>query len=233
MPAPLDIPSLAVGSRLQDPLLVLDVEARTTADGNPFTVLTLGNGTGRIASEPFWIERQDMVAGIRRGHVVQVVGEVVAYRDRLQVRVVSLRPLPAGTVDPASLLPSVGAVDRYWETLDGWRREIARPRLARVVDLFYGDDDFRRRYEQCPASLRGHHAAIGGLLKHTTEVAAIARTITRVTGAGEDQLPVGAGDARHREAGELHLGGGIRVHRGRLARGPRGAGRADARPPAR
>ena len=154
MPAPLDIPSLAVGSRLQDPLLVLDVEARTTADGNPFTVLTLGNGTGRIASEPFWIERQDMVAGIRRGHVVQVVGEVVAYRDRLQVRVVSLRPLPAGTVDPASLLPSVGAVDRYWETLDGWRREIARPRLARVVDLFYGDDDFRRRYEQCPASLR-------------------------------------------------------------------------------
>jgi len=192
MPAPLDIPSLAVGSRLQDPLLVLDVEARTTADGNPFTVLTLGNGTGRIASEPFWIERQDMVAGIRRGHVVQVVGEVVAYRDRLQVRVVSLRPLPAGTVDPASLLPSVGAVDRYWETLDGWRREIARPRLARVVDLFYGDDDFRRRYEQCPASLRGHHAAIGGLLKHTTEVAAIARTITRVTGADGELVLAGA-----------------------------------------
>jgi 3'-5' exoribonuclease len=183
MPTPLDIPALQVGSRLQDSLLVLDVEARTTADGNPYTVLALGNGTGRIATEPFWIERHDMVAGIRRGHVVQVVGEIVAYRDRLQVRVVSLRPLPDGSVDPASLLPSVGAVDRYWETLDGWRREIAKPRLARVLDLFYGDDDFRRRYEQCPASLRGHHAAIGGLLKHTTEVAAIARTIARAAGA--------------------------------------------------
>ena len=192
MAALLDIPSLAVGSRLQDPLLVLDVEPRTTADGNPFTVLTLGNGTGRIATEPFWTERQDMVAGIRRGHVVQVVGEIVTYRDRLQVHVVSLRPLPAGTVDPANLLPSVGAVDRYWETLDGWRREIAKPRLGRVVELFYGDDDFRRRYEQCPASLKGHHAAIGGLLKHTTEVAAIARTITRATGADWDLVLAGA-----------------------------------------
>jgi 3'-5' exoribonuclease len=189
---PLDIPALQVGSRLQDPLLVLDVEARTTADGNPFTMLVLGNATGRIATEPFWIERQDLVAGIRRGHVVQVVGEVVAYRDRLQVRVVSLRLLPAGTVDPTSLLPSVGPVDRYWETLDGWRREITKPRLARVVELFYGDDGFRRRYEQCPASLHGHHAAIGGLLKHTTEVAAIARTITRASGADWELVLAGA-----------------------------------------
>jgi 3'-5' exoribonuclease len=217
MPTPLDIPALQVGSRLQDPLLVLDVEARTTADGNPYTVLVLGNGTGRIMTEPFWIERQDLVAGIRRGHVVQLVGEIVTYRDRLQVRVVSLRPLPAGTVDPASLLPSVGAVDRYWETLDGWRREIAKPRLARVVDLFYGDDDFRRRYEQCPASVRGHHAAIGGLLKHTTEVAAIARTITRATGADWELVLAGAllhdigkldsytweGAFEHTEAGSL------------------------------
>jgi 3'-5' exoribonuclease len=192
MPTPLDIPALLVGSRLQDPLLVLDVEARTTADGNPYTVLVLGNATGRIATEPFWIERQDLVAGIRRGHVVQVVGEIVAYRDRLQVHVVSLRPLPDGTVDPASLLPSVGAVERYWETLDGWRREITKPRLARVVALFYGDDDFRRRYEQCPASLHGHHAAIGGLLKHTTEVAAIARTITRAAGADWELVLAGA-----------------------------------------
>ncbi|MBI2537680.1 MAG: HD domain-containing protein [Gemmatimonadetes bacterium] len=94
-------------------------------------------------------------------------------------------------VDPASLLPSVGAVDRYWETLDGWRRDIRKPRLAKVVSLFYDDDDFRRRYQQCPASLRGHHAAIGGLLKHTTEVAAIARTIARACGADQELVLAG------------------------------------------
>ncbi len=191
MATPLDIPSLEVGSRLQDPLLVLEVDARTTADGNPYTMLVLGNSTGRISTEPFWLERQDAVAGIRRGHVVQVVGEVVAFRDRKQVKVASLRLLPEGLVDPAGLLPSVGGVEKYWETLDAWRREIKKPRLAGVVDLFYGEDDFRRRYEQCPASLHGHHAAIGGLLKHTTEVAAIARTVARACGADQELVLAG------------------------------------------
>lgn len=186
MPHAVDIPSLTIGSRVQDAFLVLDVDLRSTADGNPYTVLELGNQTGSLTTEPFWLERQDQVAGIRRGHVVQVIGEVTSYRDRRQLKTVSVRLLPDGLVDPAALLPSVGAVERYWETLDGWRRDIKKPRLADVVNLFYQDDEFRRRYQQCPASLRGHHAAIGGLLKHTTEVAAIARTIARASGADQE-----------------------------------------------
>src|SRR5574341_1465290 len=191
MPNPVDLPSLKPGERVQDSLLVLDVEARATTDGNPYTVVVLGNSTGRISTEPFWIERQDAVAGMRRGHVVQVIGEVTRYRDRPQLKVVSVRLLPDGLADPKSLLPSVGAVGRYWETLDGWRRDLRKPRLARVVKPFYGEDDFRRRYKQCPASLHGHHAAIGGLLKHTTEVAAIARTIARACGADQELVLAG------------------------------------------
>jgi 3'-5' exoribonuclease len=132
-----------------------------------------------------------VVAGIRRGHVAQLIGEVETYRDRHQLKVSSLRVLPAGTVDARALLPSVGAVDRYWETLDGWRGEIRKPRLKRVLDFFYTDTDFRTRYEQCPASIRGHHAAIGGLLKHTTEVAAIARTIARTSSADPELVLAG------------------------------------------
>jgi len=191
MPSPVDLPGLSPGARVQEAFLVLDVEARTTADGNSYTVLVLGNSTGRIPTEPFWLDRQDQIAGIRRGQAVQVIGEVTTYRDRRQLKTVSVRLLPDGLADPAALLPSVGAVDRYWATLDGWRRDLRKPRLARVVSLFYEDDEFRRRYEQCPASLRGHHAAIGGLLKHTTEVAAIARTIARACGADQDLVLAG------------------------------------------
>src|SRR6185295_1609602 len=121
----------------------------------------------------------------------QVIGEVESYRDRPQLKVTSLRVLPPESVDARTLLPSVGSVDRYWETLDGWRAEIRKPRLKRVVDLFYTDDDFRRRYQECPASVKGHHAAIGGLLKHTTEVAAIARTIARAAAADTELVLAG------------------------------------------
>lgn len=192
MPQPLRIPSLAPGTRVHDVFLVMDVDARTSGSGEPYTILTLGNSTGQIATAPFWLEQQDQIAGLRRGHVVQVIGDVVSYRDRKQIKVISIRHLPEGSVDLRGLLPSVGAVDKYWETLDSWREEISRPHLAAVVNLFYEDEDFRRRYEQCPASVRGHHAAIGGLLKHTVEVAAIARTLARTSGADLELVVAGA-----------------------------------------
>ena len=191
MTRPTDIPSLPLGARLQDTLLILDVDRRTTGEGSPFTVLTVGNSSGSIDTEPFWLDRQEVVAGVHPGHVAQVIGEVEAYRDRRQLRVSSLRIVPKEAVDVRGLLPSVGPVERYWESLDGWRREIAKPRLRAVVDLFYEDSDFRRDYEQCPASIRGHHAQLGGLLKHTTEVAAIARTIARTSGADRQLVLAG------------------------------------------
>lgn len=182
MPRLLDLPSVSPGAQVQDPFLVLDVEQRSY-DGGAFTVLTLGNATGRIESAPVWERDRPLVEGIRKGQVVQVIGEVEPYRGARQLRVASLDLLPAGTVDLARLLPAVGDVSRYWETLDGWRQEITKPRLAAVVSLFYDEDDFRDRYERCPASISGHHAALGGLLQHTVEVGAIARTIARVCGA--------------------------------------------------
>jgi 3'-5' exoribonuclease len=191
VPSVLDLPSLRPGDRVQDTLLVLDTEHKHH-EGGAYALLTFGNATGRIPSAPFWAEDQPYVEGIRKGHVVQVIGEVQEYRGRAQLRVTApLRLLPEGSADLTRLLPSVGDVSRYWETLDGWRRELQNPRLAGLLSLFYDDDDFRRRYEQCPASVSGHHAALGGLLKHTVEVAAIARVIARVCGADQDAVLAG------------------------------------------
>jgi 3'-5' exoribonuclease len=192
MTAPLDLRQLAHGERIQDALLVLDVEQRTYGPDKACTVLTLGNATGKIATAPFWNGDQGRIDGIARGYVVQVIGEVGTYRDRRQLSVTSLRVLPRESVNLRALLPSVGDVTRYWELLDRWRGEIRAPRLRRTLALFYDDADFRRRYEECPASLRGHHAALGGLLKHTCEVASIGRTIAKACRADADLVLAGA-----------------------------------------
>ncbi len=190
MSRPLDVTSLQVGDRVQDTLLVWEVDQRTYAGGS-FTVLTLANASGRIETAPFWESDRAKVEGIRRRHVVQVIGEADDFNGRRQLKVSSLRLLPDSSAGLQALLPSVGDVTRYWETLDGWRRELKKPRIARVVSLFYDADDFRRRYGTCPASIRGHHAALGGLVKHTVEVGAIARTIARAAGADQDLVLAG------------------------------------------
>ncbi|HXE56915.1 MAG TPA: HD domain-containing protein [Gemmatimonadales bacterium] len=191
MPTVRNLTQLTPGERIQDPLLVLEVEQRGNGDA-PYTILILGNRTGRIATAPFWSEEAHRVAGIARGDVVQVIGEVTTYRDRRQLKVGSIRVLPRESVDWRELIPAVPDVSPYWERLDQWRREIRRPRLRATLDLFYEDAEFRRRYEECPASLAGHHAMLGGLLKHTWEVAHIGRTIAKVCRADVELVLAGA-----------------------------------------
>jgi len=190
MPPP-DLKQLAPGDRVQDPLLVLEVEQRETARGG-FTTLTLGNCHGQLPTAPFWAEDQPRIAGIARGDVAQVIGEVGHYNGRRQLKVSSIRVLPRGTIDWSQLLPSIGDVAPYWERLDRWRGEVQRPRLRRTLDLFYADEDFRRRYQECPASTAGHHAELGGLLRHTCEVAAIGRAIAKVCRADPELVLAGA-----------------------------------------
>ena len=189
MTDPANLPGLIQGQRIQDPLLILEVERR--GGDTPHTVLTFANATGRLPSAPFWLEDQPKVAGLSAGDVAQVIGEVALYRGQRQLKVTSIRPLPKGSVELSRLVPSVGDTAPYWKTLEGWRAEITRPRLAATLSLFYNDDDFRLRYEACPASLGGHHALLGGLLKHTVEVASIARAIARVCRAEADLVLAG------------------------------------------
>jgi 3'-5' exoribonuclease len=190
MSSELVLQNLAVGARVQDPFLVLEIEQRS--GDNPHTLLTFGNRSGRIQSAPFWSSDQPKIAGISRGDIVQVIGDVAAYRDKRQLKVSSIRVLPKATTSWRDLMPSVGDVKPYWKKLDEWRAEIRGPRLRAILALFYEDPEFRRQYEECPASPTGHHSELGGLLQHTTEVAAIGRTIARVAGADADLVLAGA-----------------------------------------
>lgn len=191
MAKPPDLPALPLGARVQDPFVVLDVAIRQT-DDSPFTVLTLGNASGRIDSAPFWLQDQPKVAGIARGNVVQVIGEVGSYRDRRQLQVSSIRVLPNDTVDWSLLVPGVGDPEPWWDALDRWRADIAAPRLRGVVGLFYDDPEFREAFAAAPGSLFDAHARRGGLLKLTAEVVAAARPLARIGGGDLDLVVAGA-----------------------------------------
>lgn len=190
MAEPPALPALQPGDRLQSPLVILEAAVRGSGD-TAHTILTFGNASGRIDSAPFWPGEQHLVQGVRRGQVVQVIGEIQLYRDRRQLKVSSLRVLPRQSVDRRMLLPSIPDPAPFWEVLDRWRAEIRGPRLRTVLGLLFDDPEFRRRFEECPASLTNHHAILGGLLKHTAEVATIARAISRASGADGDLVLAG------------------------------------------
>jgi len=182
---PLNIPQLAVGDRVQHDLLVYDRAEKTTSAGDPFVVLTLGNASGKIDTAPVWHDKMEWAEGARSGCVVQAIGQVSLYgkngaaKRQLQLTA-PVRALPDELVNVEDFLPRVTTdPTRLWDWIDSTRSAVESAKLRKVLDLFYGDDDFRGRFERAPGSTAGHHAKIGGLLMHVFEVTNIARQTAR------------------------------------------------------
>lgn len=189
-----DITRAQVGDRVQHEFLVVEREEKRQASGDPFLLLTLGNATGRIPTAPVWSNQLDWALGAEKGKIVQVIGEVAAFHGKRQVRLTApLRVLPDAAVRPELFLPRIAVpAETLWDWIDRARGELKSTALRRAVDLFFADDAFRLEFERAPASVSGHHAAVGGLLLHVTEVATIARNAARVMKANADLVVGGA-----------------------------------------
>ncbi len=182
----LDLSRLSAGARVHHELRVVSRETRRTKDGKPFVVLTLGNAQGELATAPIWSENLSWADGADRGAIVQAIGEITSYgegvRQKRQLQLTSpLRPIDPTLVTLDDFLPRIAdEIEPLWAAVDRLRGEIVSPVLRRVVGLFFDDDAFRVQFERWPAAPRGHHAKIGGLLRHVVEVATIARVTARL-----------------------------------------------------
>ncbi len=192
----LNLPQIAIGERIQHELLVVERQDKTQGNGDPFVVLKLGNATGQIDVAPIWANQRDWAEGAERGRVVQAIGQVSVYAKtgKRQIQLSGpLRVLSHEQVDLQAFLPRIAQdTEQIWHWIDRQRNDIATPALRRVVDLFYGDDEFRSRLERTPGAVRGHHARLGGLLLHVFEVTSIARQTAKTMRANVDLVVVGA-----------------------------------------
>jgi 3'-5' exoribonuclease len=190
--APLDIPRLVAGERIQHELMVREREDKTTKTGDPFIVLKLGNATGTLSTN-VWKEEVPLVQGVRPGQIVQVIGLIELYQGRKQLKLTSPpRVVAKGAANLDEFLPRISEnPEELWARIDAWRAELRGP-LRRALDLFFGDDAFRERFARAPGATRGHHAQIGGLLLHSCEVAAIARTSAETMRGNVALVTVGA-----------------------------------------
>jgi 3'-5' exoribonuclease len=196
----LNLATATIGERVQETFRVVERAERTRAGGEPYVVLTLGNATGQIDTEPIWSNLLDSgwADGAIRGALVQVIGELTRYTargsSRRQLKLSApLRALPRESQPLDDFIPHVEeSSEQLWDRLDKVRHEIRSDRLRAVLALFFDDEPFRLRFERMPASISGHHSMRGGLLLHVGEVAWIGRTLARAMRAHVDLVVAGA-----------------------------------------
>jgi len=196
--AHLDLAAAGLGDRVQHELLVMERAEKRTNQGDPYVILTLGNQSGRLETAPVWSNQLEWADGALPGKVVQAIGDITQYErnggSKRQLQLTGpLRVLPDGQFSVEQFLPRIdGDVTKLWDWIDRTRGEVQSRALRDVLDCFFGDDGFRAAFERTPASVNGHHAAIGGLLLHVFEVANIARQTARTMRANVDLCVTGA-----------------------------------------
>lgn len=113
-----------------------------------------------------------------REDVVQVRGEVVEYKGQLEISVSekdggSVSKLPAGGYDIRELIRAYDNVDEMQRRLRELIGSIREPMLKALLEAFFGDEEFLKGFSEAPASIQLHSAAVGGLLRHTLNVAEV------------------------------------------------------------
>ncbi|MBI3761815.1 MAG: HD domain-containing protein [Chloroflexi bacterium] len=135
-----------------------------------FLTIGLSDRSGQILAR-VWEGAGELADLFVEGDVVKIAGDVEEYLGRAQIIVQKLRQAAENEFNLADFQP---ATEKSVEEMTGVIRAavelIANPHLAALVRRFFEDENFVREFNDAPAARRIHHAYLGGLLEHTTEV---------------------------------------------------------------
>lgn len=159
---------------LDEPLLLKDMVRRTTKDGRPYILCTLGDKTGQLAGV-FWDVPDSVDSWIQAGQVLYITGKVARYKDALQVNITDA--YPDNQPDLSEFLPTSPRLQS--EMVSELREMIGRlgEPYGRLVSHILLNEAFLTHYANSPAAKAMHHAYVGGLLDHSLSMAKLAETL--------------------------------------------------------
>ena len=145
-----------------------------------FLTLVLADRTGQILGR-VWENAEAISEAVEEGQVLKIEGEVETYMDRIQIRVLRIRPAQDGEYDQRDYIPSSERdADELLAAVQSAIDRIDNSYLRSLVDHFYTDPDFLAQLRQAPAARRVHHAYLGGLLENTADLLTLAGAVLEV-----------------------------------------------------
>lgn len=174
------VKQLTDGETIDEIYLVTDKQLRANRNGNLYLQVELRDRTGSISAR-LWNAGEHLFRSFDVGDFLQTKGKVQLFQGALQIILNHIDPVEAQKVDLGDFLPHTEKdVGKLLERLRSTLLRLTNPHLRALVECFFMDEDFVRRFCEAPAGIRLHHAYIGGLLEH----------VATLLEAGERILPL-------------------------------------------
>jgi 3'-5' exoribonuclease len=148
-------------------------------NGKPYMTLKLMDRSGEIEAR-VWDRVDEFAAMFGKDDFIHVSGRGNLYLGKMQLVVQNIYRVAEEDVDLDDFLPvSQRPVAEMRSELDQLLASLQDVPIRRLLQAFFDDADFFKRYSRAPAAKGMHHVYLGGLLEHSLAVAALACDLSR------------------------------------------------------
>jgi 3'-5' exoribonuclease len=203
------IAELADGDHIQSQFLVNAVSKGVTAASRSYLNVSLQDATGTMEAKKWDIEPEDENVLVV-GNIVAVEGEVLLYKTALQMKILSVLPLPQEDIDFSRFVPSAPVPkEELLKKLDAYVASLKNPDVKKLTE--YLIKKFHDAYIDYPAAVRNHHNFASGLLYHSLSMADDAEALCKLYPSINRDVLI-AGTLIHDIGKTLELSGPIATH---------------------
>jgi 3'-5' exoribonuclease len=161
------ISELGEGERIVSHFLVQAKQLLSTKSGKPYISMILQDKTGRTSAK-VWDNALEVYETFKVNDVIKVDANVELYNKELQLVVRRLRLSEADEFDLSDYLPhSDKDTNETLLELQAYASKVQNPHLKALLEKFFDDSDFLKKFVNAPAARNIHHVYVGGLLEHT------------------------------------------------------------------
>ena len=169
--------------------LVKEKSSGITKTGNAYLKLKLVDRSGEIEGR-IWTSVETFADSFEKDDFVHIVGKSVSFQEHLQLNITHIERVGEEEILFSDFFPIAEKdIDEMFHSLVEISQQIKNPHLNQLLQLFWEDESFIKRFKMAPASKWLHHNYLGGLLEHTLSlVQLVLKNVTHYSGLNLDLL---------------------------------------------
>jgi len=169
------IAEIKLGDQVQADFLLKDIDIGKTSRGSQYLRCTLVDKSGTLPGV-MW----DADGRIPTPGIYNVTGTCNDYKGRPQVKIDAMGPRQS-TTDEDFIAVSQFPVEGMWQKICGFVDALENPHIRVVAtDLMY-HQGYEEGFKSSPAATSMHHAFVGGLLEHTSQMCEMANELFKLS----------------------------------------------------
>ena len=169
------IKDLTQEQRIKDIFLVSSISKGITNKGTPYFSLVLQDSSGKIDAKKWDIVDGDE-AIFKEGELVEVEADVLDYRGKFQLKIISGKNVDTKLIDPTLYVESAPVARKVLQDkLFQYIADIKDADYKRIVDAIVRENFMSLTIY--PAASKHHHAYACGLLHHTVSMLDLAKSV--------------------------------------------------------